>query len=79
MRLKSVKISEELFMKILKYHLLEVEEESGGIKNGLNEKLDAMERNQLYTKYKMAKSDVEKQKARKEYLDKRGIPEEFRW
>lgn len=75
--LKSVQILEELFMKILKYHRLGVEEESEGNKNGLNEKLEAMERNQLYTKYKTDKNDVEKQKVRKRYVDKKGVLESF--
>lgn len=49
------------------------------IKQGLEKKLDAMVMRELYTKYKTAPTGEEKEKARKEYLDKRGVPESFRW
>lgn len=42
-------------------------------------KLDAMVMRELYTKYKAAPTEEEKEKARKEYLDRRGVPESFRW
>ena len=42
-------------------------------------KLDAMVMRELYTKYKTAPTEGEKEKARKEYLDRRGVPESFRW
>ena len=34
---------------------------------------------ELYTKYKTAPIEEEREKARREYLDKRGVPESFRW
>jgi hypothetical protein len=34
---------------------------------------------ELYTKYKTAPSEADREKARREYLDRRGIPESFRW
>ena len=46
---------------------------------GLEKKLDAMVMRELYTKYKTAPTEEEKEKARKEYLDRRGVPESFRW
>ena len=45
----------------------------------LGEKLDAMVRHELYGKYKNAPTEEEREKARKEYLDRRGIAEKFRW
>ena len=39
----------------------------------------AMVMRELYTKYKTAPTEGEKEKARKEYLDRRGVPESFRW
>ena len=42
-------------------------------------KLDALVMRELYTKYKTATSEEEREKARREYLDKRGVPESFRW
>ena len=49
------------------------------IKKGLEEKMEAMVRRDLYTKYKTAPTEEEREKARQEYLDKCGIPESFRW
>ena len=74
-----MQISEELFIALLKYHLVERDDVLSEIKNGLEEKLEAMVRRDLYTKYKTAPTEEEKEKARKEYLDRRGVPESFRW
>lgn len=51
----------------------------GDILNGLEEKLDALVRHELYTKYKTAPSEEEQEKARQEYLDKRGVSASYRW
>ena len=48
-------------------------------KKGLEKKLDALVMRELYTKYKIAPSEEEREKARREYLDRRGVPESFRW
>ena len=74
-----MQISEELFIALLKYHLVEIDDVLPEIKKGLEEKLEAMVRRHLYTKYKTAPTEEEKEKARKEYLDRRGVPESFRW
>ena len=74
-----MQISEELFIVLLKYHLVEIDDVLPEIKKGLEEKLEAMVRRDLYTKYKTAPTEEEKEKARKEYLDRRGVPESFRW
>ena len=49
------------------------------IKKGLEEKMEAMVRRDLYTKYKTAPTEEEREKSRQEYLDRKGIPESFRW
>ena len=77
--MKNIQISEELFFALLKYHLVEIDDVLPEIKKGLEEKLEAMVRRDLYTKYKTAPTEEEKEKARKEYLDRRGVPESFRW
>lgn len=77
--MKNVQIPQELFFAIMKYFLLEQEDLKLQIQKGLEEKFDAMVMRELYTKYKSASTKEEKEKARKEYLDKRGIPESFRW
>lgn len=76
--MKNVQISEELFVVIMRYFMLEQEEMLPQIKQGLEKKLNAMVMRELYTKYKTAPTE-EKEKARKEYLDRRGVPESFRW
>ena len=34
---------------------------------------------ELYTTYKTAPTEEEREKARQKYLDSKGIPESFRW
>ena len=48
------------------------------IRQGLERKLDTMVNRELYSKYKTAPTEEEREKSRQEYLDRRGIPENFR-
>ena len=77
--MKNVQISQELFIALMRYFLLEQEALYPEIKKGLEKKLDALVMRELYTKYKTAPSEEEREKARREYLDKRGVSESFRW
>ena len=77
--MKNIQISEQLFFALLKYHLLETDEVLPEIKKGLEEKLEAMVRRELYTKYKTAPTEEEREKARQEYLEKVGMHRDFRW
>jgi hypothetical protein len=77
--MKNVQISHELFIELVKYFLLEQDELFTEIKKGLEKKLDALVTRELYTKYKTAPSEEEREKARLEYLDRRGVPDSFRW
>lgn len=77
--MKNVQISQELFIALMRYFMLEQEELLPEIKKGLEKKLDALVMRELYTKYKTAPSEEEREKARREYLDKLGVPESFRW
>ena len=61
--MKNVQISEELFVAIMRYFILEQEELLPQIKQGLEKKLDAMVMRELYTKYKTAPTEEEKEKA----------------
>ena len=58
---------------------MEYYNEEEKIVNQLNEKLDRMVNRNLYTKYKTAPTEEEKEKARQEYLDRKGIHSSFRW
>ena len=49
------------------------------IKKGLEEKMEAMVRRDLYSKYKTAPTEEEREKARQEYLEKVGMHRSFRW
>ena len=77
--MKNVQISEELFVAIMGYFMLEQEKLLPQIKQGLEKKLDAMVMRELYTKYKTAPTEEEREKFRQEYLDRKGIQESFRW
>ena len=77
--MKNIQIPEELFIAIMKYHLLDMEDVQPEIKKGLMDKMDSISMRLLYSKYKTAPTEEKKQKARQEYLDKRGVPDSFRW
>lgn len=77
--MKNVQIPYELFVALLQYHLVMEDDYAEDIRRGLEEKLDAMVRHELYAKYKTAPTKEEREQARQEYLDKRGVPESFRW
>ena len=49
--MKNVKISEELFVAIMRYFMLEQVEMAPRIKQGLEKKLDEIVMRELYTKY----------------------------
>ena len=77
--MKNVQVPQQLFMKLLRYHLLDDDNCAADVKKGLEQKMNAMAELELYTKSKTAPSEEEREKARQEYLDRRGIPENFRW
>lgn len=71
---KNIQIPEDLFCRICYYHLLDRTDEGEAIKRGLEAKLDALKRRELYTQYKQGD-----EQARQEYLDLAGILSEYRW
>ena len=79
MEIKNVQIPFSLFRQLVSYHLLEDDSCSNEIRKGLADKMESMVNRQLYTQSKTAKTEEEREKARKEYLEKRGIPESFQW
>lgn len=76
---KQVQISEELFVRLCRMHLLGDSEQEAAIRSGLEAKLDAISRRADYTAYKTAESPQEREEARKRYLDRAGISEDWRW
>lgn len=77
--MKNVQIPYDLFVALLQYHLVMNDEYTEDIRRGLEEKLNAMVQHELYAKYKTAPTEEEREQARREYLDRRGVPESFRW
>ena len=81
----NIQIPESLFYDILRYYLIaskgeEVPEElDKRVFNGLSDKVQKIADRELYTLYKTAPTEEEKEKARQKYLDSKGIPESFRW
>ena len=76
---KNVTIPEELFIDLVKYFLADIRWDEDRIRSGLQEKLEAMVKRELYTRYKTAGTPEEREKARQENLEQVGIPENFRW
>ena len=77
--MKQVQISEDLFLSLIKYHILECHNDEEKIVKMLKEKYDSIVNRNLYTRYKTAPTEKEKEKARQEYLDRKGIHSSFRW
>ena len=76
---KQLEIPERLFIQLYRYFVLDIKspEQAQNISKELERKLDRITENDYYTTYKTSKEEAEK--ARKAYLDMRGIPESFRW
>lgn len=77
--LKMIQIPESLFVELMKYNVLGIEDSLPEIQKGLEQKYEAMMRRELYTKSKTAKTQAEREEARKAYLDKVGMHRDFRW
>lgn len=78
---KAVQISEELFVLLIHYHVYghRDPETAARIQKGIEAKLDALARRQLYTDSKTASTPEAREAARQAYLDAAGIDEDWRW
>ena len=79
MKNRNVQIPYELFFQLLQYFFFFFYEGEERIRKGLEKKLNAMVDRELYSKYKTAPIEEEREKSRQEYLERKGIPENFRW
>ena len=77
--MKSVQIPYDLFIDLAMYHLRGEDDYEEEIRQGLEQKLDAMLNRQIYSRYKTAPTEEEREQARQEYLDRRGVPQSYRW
>lgn len=76
---KQIQIPETLFVQMIQYFLGGKQENFDPIVSGINAKLDKAIEHDLFTKSKVAATLEEREKARQEYLDRKGIPASFRW
>ena len=72
-RMKNVQIPYELFVDLILYHLRSENDFEEEIRQGLEQKIDAMLNRQFYSQYKTAPTDEQREQARQEYLDRRGV------
>ena len=76
--MKSVQIPYDLFIDLAMYHLRGEDDFEEEIRQGLEQKLDAMLNRQLYSRYKTAPTEEEREQAKKDmgsmldYIDKLG-------
>ena len=77
---KQIKISEELFIQLVKLFLLDDNTQYEACKEGIQDKFDRQYRRYLYSLYSNKElPPEEREKARQTYLEAKGIPENFRW
>lgn len=85
--MKKIQITQDLFVKILKYFYSEEFELDDDelcelyrdIKKDIDQKLDAISKRSYYTEYKTADTDEAKEQARQKYLDAVGMHKDFRY
>ena len=77
--MRNFQIPESLFVALMKYHVLGIEECLPEIKQALEQKYEAIMKREYYTKSKTAKTEAEREEARKAYLDMVGMHPDFRW
>jgi hypothetical protein len=78
---KNIQIPQELFFDLVRYFVLEDISETRykAISDAVSTKFDKMVNHELYSVYKTAETAEERDKARKEYLDRVGMRDSFRW
>lgn len=76
---KNRQIPYDLFVDLVLYHLNGEDDFDEEIRQGLEQKLDAILNRQLYSQYKTAPTEEEREQARQEYLARRGVPQSYRW
>lgn len=82
MREKNIQISETMFLELLEFVCNDesrTTQQQQHLMNEFKRKIDKMVEHDLYTTFKTTKNDEERERARQEYLDRKGIPSSFRW
>ena len=77
--MKSVNISVVLFFYLYDYFVYGDVSKHDEITAKLKEKMNRMQLRKLYSDSKTAETETEREAARNEYLDRIGVPEDFRF
>ena len=77
--MKSVNISVVLFFYLYDYFIYGDESKKDEITSRLREKMNRMQLRKLYSDSKTAETESKREAARKEYLDRVGVTENFRY
>lgn len=77
--MKKVQITQELFVKLVQYHIFGIYDTENEIKKELEQKINTLVKRDLYGRYKTAPTESEREQARQEYLDSIGIHQDYRW
>lgn len=77
--MKSVNISVVLFFYLYDYFVYGDVSRHDEITARMKEKMNRMQLRKLYSDSKTAETEAEREAARKEYLDRVGVPEDFRY
>lgn len=83
---RNLQIPLELWDELCRFHLQydqleewEIEELWQSIAHRIQLKQDAMNRREAYTQYKSGATPEDREAARQDYLDQRGVPGSYRW
>lgn len=76
--MKNVQIPAGLFRDLYLYFETG-EGDADAIRAALEQKMDSLVSRQLYSQSKTAPTPEDREKARREYLDRKGIDQDFRW
>ena len=77
--MKSVNISVVLFFYLYDYFIYGERSNHDVITARRKEKMNRMQLRKLYSDSKTAETEADREAARKEYLDRVGVPEDFRY
>ena len=76
---KQIQMPESWFMAVVRY-MYGAEQEKDFIIQGIQDKVKRTMEHDLYSvMHDTSKTQEEREKARKKYLESKGIPEDFRW
>lgn len=77
--MKSIQVKPSLFFKLHDYFVYGNVEYHDDICSELEEKMEKMKLHMLYTNSKTAETEAEREDARREYLERVGVPKDFRY